>query len=182
MTGVTKKAGELWKALPKGQRKKYEALYKQAREAYAKSMAEYTPPARAEVMTPQIGVKRKAGRGKGVKAAQLPSVPIDDDKILQAQHQQLGYARQVHVERRLFPEWLDGAVVNAAREPPGQGAYACGRALLFLPLMPSLKTCVEPSREMRPSKCATAICIKKMCHRRLRQPWGHKTWRTSSRG
>ena len=59
-------------------------------------MAEHTPPACAEVTTPKKGVKRKAvaaswvkrGRGKGVMAAELPSgLPIDDDKILQAQAQ-----------------------------------------------------------------------------------------------
>ena len=52
-------------------------------------MAEHTPPALAEATTGVKSVKRKAGGGTGVKAAQLPpGLPIEDVKIFQAQHQQ----------------------------------------------------------------------------------------------
>ena len=69
----------------------------------------------------------------------LAQFPTGEEVEMQPEEITPELAGQVHVERGLFSAWLDGAgprvaagaAVDTALEPRGQGAYECGRALIF---------------------------------------------------
>jgi len=74
ITDVTKKAGEMWKALPQSEKQKYEDVYKNAQEQYVKEMEAYTAKKKAErpadeVPEAKTPKKRKVAEGKGDMSA-----------------------------------------------------------------------------------------------------------------
>merc|ERR1712151_324371 len=74
ITDVTKKAGEMWKALPDDEKQKYEEIYKKAKEQYVKEMEAYKAKQKAEqpeeeVPEAKTPKKRKVAKDKGDMSA-----------------------------------------------------------------------------------------------------------------
>jgi len=98
ITDVTKKASELWKAVPESEKKKYETMFKTANDEFHKAMEEYKATKAANAPEPEAAAatpspkKRKALRAhtgsaskKSAKVAKTPSVDLDEDVLKQAQ-------------------------------------------------------------------------------------------------